>query len=56
MGLCERAVLMDEGRKIEDVPLEGLIGNRTLLESFGFDADLAQWMYERLKPSRVNRR
>ena len=53
MELCERAVLMDDGRKIEDVSLEGLIGNRSLLEDFGFDADLVQWMYERLKASRV---
>jgi len=53
MELCERAVLMDEGRKIVDVPLGGLLGNRKLLEDFGFDADLARWMYERVKASRV---
>ena len=53
MELCGRVVLMDEGRKIEDVRLEELMGNRDLLDHFGFDADLAQWMYERVKASRV---
>lgn len=53
MELCERVVLMDGGRKIEDVPLEMLMENRNLLGNFGFDADLAQWMFQRIKASRV---
>jgi ABC-type cobalamin/Fe3+-siderophores transport system ATPase subunit len=53
MELCERAVLMNGGKKIDDLPLEALMKNRDLLEDFGFDADLAQWMFERIKASRV---
>lgn len=45
--LCERAVLLYGGRKIEDLPMRELLKNRALLERFGFDADYAQWMYER---------
>lgn len=49
--LCERAVLLHRGRKVEDLPMEELLKNRDLLERFGFDADLAQWMVERRKRS-----
>lgn len=45
--LCERAVLLQGGTKIEDLPIQKLLKSRELLERFGFDADLAQWMYER---------
>jgi len=45
--LCERAVLLHEGRKIEDLSMEELLKDRALLERFGFDADYAQWVYER---------
>jgi cobalt/nickel transport system ATP-binding protein len=45
--LCERAILFREGRKVEDLPMHELLKNRHLLEQFGFDSDLAQWMYER---------
>jgi cobalt/nickel transport system ATP-binding protein len=45
--LCERAVLLFEGRKIEDLAMRNLLRDRALLERLGFDADYAQWMYER---------
>src|SRR4030042_421405 len=45
--LCERAVLLYGGRKIEDLPMRKLLKDRALLERFGFGADYAQWMYER---------
>jgi cobalt/nickel transport system ATP-binding protein len=45
--LCERAVLLYEGRKIEDLSMADLLRDRALLERFGFDADYARWMYER---------
>ena len=47
IDLCERAVLLYGGRKIEDLPMRELLKDRALLERFGFDADYAQWMYER---------
>ena len=47
--LCERAILLDEGRKIEDLSMGDLLRERALLERFGFDADYAQWMYSRRK-------
>jgi cobalt/nickel transport system ATP-binding protein len=49
VDLCERAILLDEGRKIEDLSMRDLLSERTLLERFGFDADYAQWMYSRSK-------
>ena len=49
VDLCERAVLLYEGRKIEDLSMGDLLGDRALLERFGFDADYAQWMYSRRK-------
>jgi cobalt/nickel transport system ATP-binding protein len=49
VDLCERAVLLRGGRKAEDLPIRELLKNRDLLEQFGFDADFAQWMYERKK-------
>jgi len=45
--LCERAVLLYGGKKIEDLSMGELLRDRALLERFGFDADYAQWMYER---------
>jgi cobalt/nickel transport system ATP-binding protein len=47
MDLCERVVLLQAGRKIEDLTTTALMNRRDLLDRFGFDADLAQWMYER---------
>jgi cobalt/nickel transport system ATP-binding protein len=47
VDLCERAVLLYEGRKIEDLSMRELLKDRALLERFGFDADYAQWMWER---------
>ena len=47
VDLCERAILLSEGRKIEDLSMRELLSNRPLLERFGFDADYAQWIYER---------
>ncbi len=47
VDLCERAVLLRGGRKAEDLPIRELLKNRDLLEQFGFDADFAQWMFER---------
>jgi cobalt/nickel transport system ATP-binding protein len=47
IDLCERAVLLHGGRKLEDLPMQELLKDRDLLERFGFDADFAQWMYER---------
>jgi cobalt/nickel transport system ATP-binding protein len=49
VDLCERAVLLHEGRKIEDLSMGELLKDRTLLERFGFDADYAEWMYTRKK-------
>jgi cobalt/nickel transport system ATP-binding protein len=49
VDLCERAILLDEGRKIEDLSMRNLLRERTLLARFGFDADYAQWMYSRSK-------
>jgi cobalt transport protein ATP-binding subunit len=45
--LCQRAVLLYEGKKIEDLSMRELLKDRALLERFGFDADYARWMYER---------
>ena len=47
VDLCERAVLLHGGRKVGDLPMEGLLKSRDLLERLGFDADFAEWMYER---------
>jgi len=47
VDLCERAVLLFGGRKIEDLSMKELLKDRTLLERFGFDADYAEWMRER---------
>jgi cobalt/nickel transport system ATP-binding protein len=49
VDLCERAVLLYEGKKIEDLSMRELLKDRALLERFGFDADYAQWMYARKK-------
>ena len=49
VDLCERAVLLQKGRKVEDLLTKELLRNRDLLERFGFDPDFAQWMYERRK-------
>jgi len=49
VDLCERAVLLHGGRKVEDLPTQELLKDRNLLERFGFDADFARWMYERRK-------
>ena len=49
MELCDRAIFLREGKKIEDLPMGRLLENRDLLERFGFDADLAQWIYDRKK-------
>lgn len=47
VDLCERAVLLFEGRKVEDLSMGDLLRDRALLERLGFDADYARWMYER---------
>jgi cobalt/nickel transport system ATP-binding protein len=49
VDLCERAILLYGGRKIEDLPMRELLKNRALLERFGFDPDYAQWMSDRKK-------
>jgi cobalt/nickel transport system ATP-binding protein len=49
VDLCERAVLLYEGRKIEDLSMKELLKDRPLLERFGFDADYALWMVSRRK-------
>jgi cobalt/nickel transport system ATP-binding protein len=51
VDLCERAVLLWGGRKVGDLPIEQLLGNRALLVQFGFDPDFAQWMCARKKNS-----
>jgi len=51
VDLCERAVLIRGGEKVEDLPMEELLKSRGLLERFGFDPDFAQWMYQRKKDS-----
>jgi cobalt/nickel transport system ATP-binding protein len=55
LELCGRAVLLEEGRKIGDLPTDTLVKDRDLLERFGFDAELAQWWYERMKRSEGSR-
>jgi cobalt/nickel transport system ATP-binding protein len=50
MDLCRRAVFLEKGTKVEDLPMHELLKDRGLLERFGFDADLAQWMYDRRRP------
>lgn len=45
--LCERAVLLRGGRKLDDLPMKDLLKNREVLEQIGFDADYARWLYER---------
>jgi cobalt/nickel transport system ATP-binding protein len=47
LDLCTRAILLEAGRKIEDLSTRDLVSDRNLLERFGFDADFALWMYER---------
>jgi len=49
VDLCQRAILLQGGRKVEDLPMEELVKSRDLLERFGFDADFGQWIYERRK-------
>lgn len=49
VDLCERAVLLHEGRIAEDLSMGELLGDRALLERFGFDADYARWVYNRRK-------
>jgi len=51
LELCERAVLLEEGKKIGDLSTDALVKERDLLERFGFDAELAQWWYGRMKQS-----
>ncbi len=51
IDLCERAILMRGGKKIEDLPTRELLKDRSLLDQFGFDPDFAQWMFERMKQS-----
>jgi cobalt/nickel transport system ATP-binding protein len=51
IDLCERAILFRGGRKVEDLSMDELLKDHGLLEQFGFDADFAQWMYERRKKS-----
>jgi ABC-type multidrug transport system ATPase subunit len=51
VDLCKRAILLREGRKVEDLPMEELLRNRTLLVQFGFDPDFAQWLSGRSKTS-----
>lgn len=53
IDLCERAVLIRAGRKIQDLPTKDLLKNQDLLEQFGFDPDFARWMIERMKGLRV---
>jgi cobalt/nickel transport system ATP-binding protein len=52
LDLCARAILLEAGRKIEDLSTQDLVRDRNLLERFGFDADFALWMYERRQPLR----
>ncbi len=49
LDLCDRAVFLHEGRKVEDLPMAKLLENRSLLMHFGFDPDLAEWLYQRKK-------
>jgi len=51
VDLCKRAILLWEGIKVEDLPMEELLRNRTLLVQFGFDPDFAKWMCDRRKTS-----
>lgn len=51
VDLCQRAILLREGRKVGDLPMGEFLRNRTLLLQFGFDPDFAQWMCERRKSS-----
>jgi cobalt/nickel transport system ATP-binding protein len=55
MDLCDRAIFLRAGRKIEDLSMQSLLENRDLLERFGFDADFAQWVYARKKKTSITR-
>lgn len=52
MDLCTRAIFLQAGRKVEDLPMDRLLENRDLLERFGFDADFIQWVSERRRQSK----
>ena len=52
MDLCTRAIFLQAGRKVEDLPMGRLLENRDLLERFGFDADFIQWVSERRRQSK----
>ncbi|OGP92914.1 MAG: hypothetical protein A2156_10170 [Deltaproteobacteria bacterium RBG_16_48_10] len=54
IDLCNRAVFLQAGRKVEDLPMERLLENRALLERFGFDADFIHWIYERKRKIKKN--
>ena len=44
---------LKRGEKVEDLPMHELLKDRVLLERFGFDADLTQWIYERKRPKNM---
>jgi len=54
MDLCNRAVFLQAGKKVADLSMERLVEDRELLTRFGFDADLARWIYERKKETRTS--
>jgi len=47
--LCKRVLLLQGGRKVEDLPMEEFLQNRDLLKRFGFDPEFAGWLYQRRK-------
>jgi cobalt/nickel transport system ATP-binding protein len=55
VDLCKRAILLDKGRKVDDLPMEGLLVSQDLLKQFGYDPDFAKWMLERKKASERSR-
>jgi cobalt/nickel transport system ATP-binding protein len=54
MDLCMRAIFLQAGRKVEDLPMDRVLENRDLLDRFGFDADFIQWVSERRRRLKRN--
>jgi cobalt transport protein ATP-binding subunit len=54
MDLCRRAVFLQAGKKVEDLPMEKLMESRDLLDHFGFDVEYIQWISERRRAVKRN--
>lgn len=52
VDLCTRAVLLQGGEIVEDLPTEELLQKSAVLERFGFDVEFARWLLGRIRRSR----